>query len=87
MRRSVLIMKIRVKDGKKLFYAKVILDDDYLIYNKCKYNYNMVSEFRIKNGEGKIVLGSDSVVLTVSKFDVESVRMFLESKGVKISNS
>ena len=80
-------MKIRVKDRQKAFGAKLVLDNDYLIYNKWKYNYNMVSEFRIKNSEGKIIIGSDGVVLTVSKFDIEKVKDFLESKGVTISNS
>lgn len=83
----MLTMKIRVKDRKKAFGAKLVLDNDYLIYNKWKYNYNMVSEFRIKNGEGKIIIGSDGVVLTVSKFDVEKVKDFLESKGVTIFDS
>lgn len=80
-------MKIRVKDRKKVFVAKLVLDNDYLIYNKCKYNYNMVSEFMVKNGEGKIIIGSDDVVLGVSEFDVEKVKDFLESKDVTISNS
>lgn len=80
-------MKIRVKDRKKLLKSKVEFHDDYMLYNKWKYNYNMISSFRIKNDEGKIIVGSDGVILTVSRFDIKRVREFLESKGVEISDS
>lgn len=80
-------MKIRVKDRKRLLKSKVEFCDDYMLYNKWKYNYNMISSFRIKNDEGKIIVGSDGVILTVSRFDIKRVREFLESEGVEISDS
>lgn len=80
-------MKIRVKDRRKLFRSKVEFYDDYMLYNKWKYNYNMISSFRIKNDEGKIIVGSERVILTVSNVDINRVRDFLESKGIKIYDS
>lgn len=80
-------MKIRVKDRKRLLKSKVEFCDDCMLYKKWKYNYNMISSFRIKNDEGKIIVGSDGVILTVSRFDIKRVREFLESKGVEISDS
>lgn len=80
-------MKIRVRDRRKLFRSKVEFCDDYMLYNKWKYNYNMISSFRIKNDEGKIIVGSERVILTVSNVDINRVRDFLESKGIKIYDS